>query len=110
MLLIAEVKQSHSLREISGVIKIHGPTRNYYRIRIGDYRVGFVQEENTIFLFGAFIEKIFTKYFPKRNYLPFFNTTQRFPRLGACVEMRKPGRIPVFAMSEEFDVKWYGKY
>jgi uroporphyrinogen decarboxylase len=28
----------------------------------------------------------------------------------ACVALRKPRRIPVFALSEEFDVKWYGKY
>ncbi|MCX5642583.1 MAG: uroporphyrinogen decarboxylase family protein [Candidatus Omnitrophica bacterium] len=28
----------------------------------------------------------------------------------ACVKMQKPERIPVFAMSEEFDVKWHGKY
>jgi len=28
----------------------------------------------------------------------------------ACVELRKPRRIPVFSMSEEFDVKWYGRY
>ena len=28
----------------------------------------------------------------------------------ACVELKKPRRTPVFAMSEEFDVKWHGKY
>jgi uroporphyrinogen decarboxylase len=28
----------------------------------------------------------------------------------ACVALKKPRRIPVFALSEEFDVKWYGKY
>jgi len=28
----------------------------------------------------------------------------------ASVELKKPRRIPVFSMSEEFDVKWYGKY
>jgi uroporphyrinogen decarboxylase len=28
----------------------------------------------------------------------------------ACVALKKPRRIPIFAMSEEFDVKWYGKY
>jgi uroporphyrinogen decarboxylase len=28
----------------------------------------------------------------------------------ACVALEKPRRIPVFAMSEEFDVKWHGKY
>lgn len=26
----------------------------------------------------------------------------------ACVNLRRPGRIPVFAMSEEFDVRWHG--
>ena len=28
----------------------------------------------------------------------------------ACVALKEPRRIPVFADSEEFDVKWYGKY
>lgn len=27
-----------------------------------------------------------------------------------CAALKKPRRIPVFMMSEEFDVKWYGKY
>ena len=28
----------------------------------------------------------------------------------AAIELKKPARLPVFANSEEFDVKWYGKY
>ena len=28
----------------------------------------------------------------------------------ACVNLKKPQRIPVFANSEEFDVKWHNKY
>ena len=28
----------------------------------------------------------------------------------ACAALERPRRIPVFAMSEEFDVKWHGKY
>lgn len=28
----------------------------------------------------------------------------------ACIQLKKPGRIPVFALSEEFDVKWHGRY
>ena len=27
-----------------------------------------------------------------------------------CVDLGIPKRVPVFALSEEFDVKWYGKY
>ncbi len=27
-----------------------------------------------------------------------------------CVALRKPRRTPVFTLSEEFDVKWHGKY
>ncbi len=27
-----------------------------------------------------------------------------------CVRLGVPKRIPVFALSEEFDVKWYGRY
>lgn len=28
----------------------------------------------------------------------------------AAIALKKPSRLPVFACSEEFDVKWYGKY
>ena len=28
----------------------------------------------------------------------------------SAVALKQPGRIPAFACSEEFDVKWYGKY
>ena len=28
----------------------------------------------------------------------------------ACAELKKPERVPVFALSEEFDVRWHGKY
>jgi len=27
-----------------------------------------------------------------------------------CVDLGEPKRVPVFALSEEFDVKWYGKF
>jgi uroporphyrinogen decarboxylase len=27
-----------------------------------------------------------------------------------CIDLGVPRRVPVFALSEEFDVKWYGKY
>ncbi len=27
-----------------------------------------------------------------------------------AVALKIPERVPVFAMSEEFDVRWYGKY
>jgi hypothetical protein len=27
-----------------------------------------------------------------------------------AIELGRPARLPVFALSEEFDVKWYGRY
>lgn len=27
-----------------------------------------------------------------------------------CIQLGIPKRIPVFALSEEFDVKWHGRY
>ena len=27
-----------------------------------------------------------------------------------CVNLGVPKKVPVFALSEEFDVKWYNKY
>ena len=47
---IEEVERARSLSEIEGVRKLIGEDR-YYRIRIGDYRIGIiVEEEVTVFV------------------------------------------------------------
>ncbi len=44
---IDEIKSKNKLAEISNCKKLTG-SKNCYRIRIGDYRLGFVFENNTV--------------------------------------------------------------
>ena len=45
--LIEQMEGARSIRELSNVKKMKGFS-NYYRVRIGDYRVGCLVEKNTI--------------------------------------------------------------
>jgi len=47
--LIEKIKKSSSLADLSSIKKIEG-YKAYYRIRIGDYRLGIKVSENTIIL------------------------------------------------------------
>jgi len=46
---IVEIQSKRKLSELSNCKKLKG-SKNSYRIRIGDYRIGFVFENNTIAL------------------------------------------------------------
>ena len=48
-----------------GVTKMEGD-KNSYRIRIGDYRIGFYLENNQIVLSRALNHKEIYRYFPKK--------------------------------------------
>ena len=48
-----------------GVTKMEG-AKNAYRIRIGDYRIGFYLENNQIVLSRALNHKEIYRYFPKK--------------------------------------------
>ena len=52
--IIIKIKSSHNLSEIENVKKLVG-FRTAYRIRIGDYRIGFLYERNivTFSVFGS---------------------------------------------------------
>jgi mRNA interferase RelE/StbE len=61
--IILEVKSKKHLSEISGLKKLSG-YKNAYRIRVGDYRIGIILENNTA-IFSAFNNrKEIYKYFP----------------------------------------------
>jgi len=45
--VIEQVETAESLLEISNIKKLKADG-NYYRIRVGDYRIGFVEDENMI--------------------------------------------------------------
>jgi mRNA interferase RelE/StbE len=61
--VISEVENSKNLSEIEHVKKLRG-VENYYRIRIGDYRLG-LKVENNIVIFVRFLDrKDIYRYFP----------------------------------------------
>ena len=45
--VIEAFEQAHSLQEIENVKKLKGNDR-YYRVRIGDYRIGLAVEEDVV--------------------------------------------------------------
>lgn len=61
--IILQVKSAKHLPDISGLKKLAG-YKNAYRIRTGEYRIGFILENNTV-IFSAFNNrKDIYKYFP----------------------------------------------
>jgi len=58
------LRNSDDIMQLSQVKKIKG-YKNAYRIRIGNYRLGFFVEKNTIILTRALHRKKIYKYFPK---------------------------------------------
>lgn len=58
------LEKCNDIFEIRGLKKIKGHS-NYYRIRIGDYRVGLKIENQTIYLIRVLHRKEIYKYFPQ---------------------------------------------
>ena len=61
--LINQLENCQTLSEISHLKKIVGKG-NYYRIRVGDYRLGLKLSEETIILLRFMSRKDIYKYFP----------------------------------------------
>lgn len=61
---LESIIEAESLDQIKQVKKLKGED-NFYRIKIGDYRLGFVIEEETITVLRFLHKKDIYKYFPK---------------------------------------------
>ena len=61
--VITEVEACASLSEMDHVKKLHG-AENYYRIRIGEYRLGLKLENNTVTFVRFLDRKDIYRYFP----------------------------------------------
>lgn len=61
--VIAKTKQVETIKEIKNLKELKG-TKNYYRIRIGDYRIGLYIENNIIEFSRILHRKDIYKYFP----------------------------------------------
>ncbi|MCC6298467.1 MAG: type II toxin-antitoxin system RelE/ParE family toxin [Anaerolineales bacterium] len=61
--VITEVKAASSLSTIRNVKKMEG-SENYYRIRIGDYRIGFRAQDKVLVFLRCLHRKDIYRYFP----------------------------------------------
>jgi mRNA interferase RelE/StbE len=61
--VIEAVEQARSLQEIENIKKLKGNDR-YYRIRIGDYRIGLSVEKDTVTFVRFLHRKDVYRYFP----------------------------------------------
>lgn len=57
------IEQTDSLREIANLKKLKGE-REYFRLKIGDFRLGFVLEKDTIIFVRFLPRKDIYRYFP----------------------------------------------
>ena len=60
---IHQVKDASSLQDLQGVKKMKG-TPNAFRYRVGDYRIGFFLQDNTVQLARIVHRKDIYRYFP----------------------------------------------
>lgn len=61
--LIHTVENASTLTDISGLKKLRGGT-NYYRIRIGEYRVGLAVDEDRVEFVRVLHRREIYRYFP----------------------------------------------
>jgi mRNA interferase RelE/StbE len=61
---IKEVEQASTLRDVANLGKIKGKKSSYYRIRIGDYRIGLRLRDKTVIFVRFLHRKDIYKYFP----------------------------------------------
>jgi mRNA interferase RelE/StbE len=60
---IEQVIAANAISEITNIKKLSG-FKNYYRIRVGDYRIGFVLKGNEIIFERFLARKDIYKYYP----------------------------------------------
>lgn len=60
---IEQVEQAQTLQDITNLKKLKGST-NYYRIRIGEYRIGLVVEGDVVSFIRCLNRKDIYRYFP----------------------------------------------
>jgi mRNA interferase RelE/StbE len=61
---IERIQNADKLSDISNCKKLKG-SKNAYRIRIGDFRIGFILEKQTIELIRFLHRSVIYNYFPK---------------------------------------------
>ena len=60
---IENIQEANTTREIKNNKKLEG-SKKHYRIRIGDYRMGLLIEDNTVFIVRFLHRKDIYRFFP----------------------------------------------
>jgi mRNA interferase RelE/StbE len=63
-LIIRQVQQAEDISRINNIKKLTG-SKDHYRIRIGDYRVGLIISENSVDFIRFLHRRDIYKFFPK---------------------------------------------
>ena len=61
--VIEQIEETDDLKEVSNVRKLSGGV-NYYRVRIGDYRLGLLLNQNTVVFIRCLPRRDIYRYFP----------------------------------------------
>ena len=61
--IVEQVEKAQSLQEITNIKKLKGG-RNYFRIRVGEYRIGLIIESDEISFIRCLNRKEIYRYFP----------------------------------------------
>jgi mRNA interferase RelE/StbE len=61
---IEEVEQAATLQEVSRLKRLTGSGSNYYRIRVGDYRLGVIIEHEVVVFVRCLNRKEIYRFFP----------------------------------------------
>ncbi len=61
--MIEEVENAENLVDFNNIKRLKADG-NYYRIRVGDYRIGFTEDEDTITFVRVLHRKDIYRYFP----------------------------------------------
>lgn len=61
---IEQVEQAATLQEVSRLKRLVGSGGNYYRIRIGDYRVGLIVDSEVVIFVRCLNRKEIYRFFP----------------------------------------------
>jgi mRNA interferase RelE/StbE len=61
--LIEDIEQAQQLKDLRNIKKLKG-YKNAYRLRIGDYRLGFFYENDTLTFDFVGLRKEFYRFFP----------------------------------------------
>lgn len=60
---IEEIERAQSLHEIAGLKKLKA-AGDYYRVRVGEYRIGLIVESDTVIFVRCLDRKEVCRYFP----------------------------------------------